>query len=96
MHNAVIQSIFAILGAAAFKLMIRTRSSWDTASVRECYTPVDVVRDWRKEERVVRVSTPRDVHKRKWSPAEDWISNSSEDSGPWDAHHRLLSEQSSS
>ena len=21
------------------------------------------------------VSTPRDVHKRKWSPAEDWISN---------------------
>ena len=29
---------------------------------------VDVVRDWRKEERVVRVSTARDVHKRKWSP----------------------------
>ena len=22
--------------------------SWDTAFVRECYTPVDVVRDWRK------------------------------------------------
>ena len=44
--------------------------------MRECYTPVDVVRDWRKEERVARVSTPRDVHKRKWSPAEDWISNS--------------------
>ena len=44
-------------------------------SVRECYTPVDVVRDWRKEERVVRVSTARDVHKRKWSPAEGWISN---------------------
>ena len=47
-------------------------------SVRECYTPVDVVRDWRKEERVVRVSTARDVHKRKWSPAEGWISNSME------------------
>ena len=53
--------------------------SWDTASVRECYTPVDVVRDWRKEERVVRVSTTHDVHERKWSPTEGWISNTSKD-----------------
>ena len=42
-------------------------SSWDTASVRECYTPVDVVRDWREEEQMVRVSTTRDVHRRKCS-----------------------------
>ena len=49
--------------------------SWDTASLRECYTPVDVVRDWRKEEQVVHVSTARDVHKRKWSLTEGWIPN---------------------
>ena len=42
--------------------VVRASISWDTASVTESssYTPVDVVRDWRKEERAA-----RDAHKKE-------------------------------